>query len=981
MSGETVSMSSSGNITMLIYNGNEEDCTYDKWERRLKCGLELKDVSYVLDDDFVNPTKTEAEADVDTGKPVKKRYLDNIKAKVLLKITTDDIANDLICDMELARDMKVKLDEEFKLGDKDYDLDHLFDLFEEEKLDIKTNPSVFFTNLNKINKKFDKFNEIDGKDYTRDEKELYIKICKSIAPEYKEVITAYKTNNVKLQNPKEKLEGLKAALKEFWKENYSALYQNGEKGNLIMNTNKNGGKICTHCHKKGHLESECWQKHGKPSKTGSTNSNERKCWKCGSTKHLKKDCPQRKKTETEVATESTAITGVFMGMALCSYVSSCTKDTKWLGDTGSQIHAMKSDDTELKNEKNLINEPVSGCNGGSLRATKTGDITIETKDGVRCELNNVRVVPGLAKDVISINQLRSEGWKLSEDHNGIMTLKLNEKVLRFLPGKEKHLLYLEAKVIDTTDIKKVHQTLTSSTDSDEESLPDLVMRHDETKRVTWADVVMNTTVPVVQDANIVSDDEDSVEDPTPTPTRDPMKNKNPTDKPTTKPMNESKTTPSIEVSDNTQSRFGERRLIGKDINEAHDQWGHHGERRLKEMARLLGYKLTGKQQPCDACGIAKATRARVSKTTNIQATKPGERLFVDTTGPFPNVTPKYKYLFGAVDDYSGKLFMMFGQSKKNLIKFVEQAFKRFEGEKKNVKYLRMDGGGENVAVKQLCNTKGVEVEQTPPYTPQYNGRIERRFPIIISMAMALLWAAGFVKEIKNKLFPQAVETAAFLHDLAPTARNSKGADELWSGKPNKWKGKYLIQFGRVGLVTIKSEKVGKLENKSEPMIMVGYAKEYPLGTYQFYNPKTKRIIVSDSVQWTDFSRWKITPELKDIFDVVKENNQSGLETYDELGLEHVLKQHMRHRISSAPTIKLEDVDTDTKLPPQPHTPPIEENVTDDVKEVTTPKTLTTTKNNSTAVEGVRRSTRLAELRNLKLLNQIQSKSSQMEKIK
>jgi hypothetical protein len=53
-----------------------------------------------------------------------------------------------------------------------------------------------------------------------------IKICKSIAPEYKEVITAYKTNNVKLQNPKEKLEGLKDALEEFWKENYSDVYQN-----------------------------------------------------------------------------------------------------------------------------------------------------------------------------------------------------------------------------------------------------------------------------------------------------------------------------------------------------------------------------------------------------------------------------------------------------------------------------------------------------------------------------------------------------------------------------------------------------------------------------------------------------------------------------------------------------------------------------------------------------------------------------------
>ena len=103
-------------------------------------------------------------------------YQDNIKAKVLIKIATDDIANDLICDMNSAKEMKKTLDTEFKLGDKDYDLDFLTNQFEEASLDIKTNPSVYFTNLNKINKKFCKFTESGGKDYTRDDKEIYIKI-------------------------------------------------------------------------------------------------------------------------------------------------------------------------------------------------------------------------------------------------------------------------------------------------------------------------------------------------------------------------------------------------------------------------------------------------------------------------------------------------------------------------------------------------------------------------------------------------------------------------------------------------------------------------------------------------------------------------------------------------------------------------------------------------------------------------------------
>lgn len=54
------------------------------------------------------------------------------------------------------------------MSSKDYDLDHLTNQFEEVSLDIKTNPSVFFTNLTKINKKFAKFKESGGKDYAVD---------------------------------------------------------------------------------------------------------------------------------------------------------------------------------------------------------------------------------------------------------------------------------------------------------------------------------------------------------------------------------------------------------------------------------------------------------------------------------------------------------------------------------------------------------------------------------------------------------------------------------------------------------------------------------------------------------------------------------------------------------------------------------------------------------------------------------------------
>ena len=45
-----------------------------------------------------------------------------------------------------------------------------------------------------------------------------------------------------------------------------------------------------------------------------------------------------------------------------------------------------------------------------------------------------------------------------------------------------------------------------------------------------------------------------------------------------------------------------------DINVAHNQWGHHCLQRLSAMARKQGLKLKGVLEPCDTCGIAKASQ-------------------------------------------------------------------------------------------------------------------------------------------------------------------------------------------------------------------------------------------------------------------------------------------------------------------------------------------------------------------------------------
>ncbi len=63
--------------------------------------------------------------------------------------------------------------------------------------------------------------------------------------------------------------------------------------------------------------------------------------------------------------------------------------------------------------------------------------------------------------------------------------------------------------------------------------------------------------------------------------------------------------------------------------------------------------------------------------------------------------------------------------------------------------------------------------------------------------------------MKERTFNLAVETAIFLNDIAPTARNKIPAYILWNKMPSPWKVKDLKEFGRIGIVKIKDKYVKK----------------------------------------------------------------------------------------------------------------------------------------------------------------------------
>ena len=88
-----------------------------------------------------------------------------------------------------------------------------------------------------------------------------------------------------------------------------------------------------------------------------------------------------------------------------------------------------------------------------------------------------------------------------------------------------------------------------------------------------------------------------------------------------------------------------------DINVVH-RYSHLVEKFFRTTYNALGVKLTGTLQVCDDCARSKAKERALIKNTYTRASQPGERIFVDTTGPFPECLIGNWFWIGVVDDYS-----------------------------------------------------------------------------------------------------------------------------------------------------------------------------------------------------------------------------------------------------------------------------------------------------------------------------------------
>ena len=83
----------------------------------------------------------------------------------------------------------------------------------------------------------------------------------------------------------------------------------------------------------------------------------------------------------------------------------------------------------------------------------------------------------------------------------------------------------------------------------------------------------------------------------------------------------------------------------------------------------------------------------------------------------------------------------------------------------NIKSIRSDGGGEYVKrdFHNFCESEGIRMEHSVPYTPQQNGVVERKNISLKEMEICLLHG----KHLPPSLWAEVVNSASYLQNRVP----------------------------------------------------------------------------------------------------------------------------------------------------------------------------------------------------------------------
>jgi len=322
------------------------------------------------------------------------------------------------------------------------------------------------------------------------------------------------------------------------------------------------------------------------------------------------------------------------------------------------------------------------------------------------------------------------------------------------------------------------------------------------------------------------------------------------------------------------------------LKEAHRILGHPGEGITRRTAKGYDWKVRGTLEVCEDCAIAKAKQKPISKTTETVAKEPGGRMLLDISSVKGVSGGGRRFWILAVDDATDRCWSIFVKGKGELsheVRLLIKSLKSVYGIM--VKIIRLDNAGENMKLMKDCEEEGLNIkfEFTSPNSPQYNGKVERKFATLYARMRAMISDCGLGEGEKFRLWCEIAKHATRLENIYIREVDNKSAYERFTGKKHWEFVNNLHSFGSMAVIAELGNRgtKAKLEDRGKVCMYIGYAENHTNGVHRFWNPRTNGVLTSRNVTWLgmNYKEWMKQKETG------KTPRQSQAETVDVMEAE------------------------------------------------------------------------------------------------
>ena len=251
---------------------------------------------------------------------------------------------------------------------------------------------------------------------------------------------------------------------------------------------------------------------------------------------------------------------------------------------------------------------------------------------------------------------------------------------------------------------------------------------------------------------------------------------------------------------------------------------------------------------CEPC-IAGKQHRHVNKKAQYKAKVPLEIVHGDLHGPMPVATSEgYRYWATFVDDCTNHWFTYFMHSKDQAPKAFwafKAAAELATGYKVQIFHDDKEGGWAGREFNDGLKTCGIRRQFTMRAEPHSNGKAERAMRSISDDATAIL----FESNLPPSFWSRAVAAVNWKHNRTPCSSNPNHGipHTLFYGRRPDLS--LARVFGSLAYVHVKKDKRKGLSPHFEKAIFVGYPSQHK--GWEFYNPLTKRCVLSDGADFDE----------------------------------------------------------------------------------------------------------------------------------